>query len=70
MSCDHELDSEYLTTTDSAVVDIRGAGGDLQIDVVVPCPDCGQALKLTLSEASRQEVDVSFPLDDAESAGS
>ena len=26
MSCDHELDSEYLTTTDSAIVDLRGAG--------------------------------------------
>ncbi len=68
MSCDHELDSEYLTTTDSAVVDIRGAGADLRIDVVVPCPDCGQTLELTLSEESRRETDVSFPLDDAESA--
>ncbi len=70
MSCDHELDSEYLTTTDSAVVDIRGAGEALRIDVVVPCPDCGQALQLNLSEESRQEVDVDFPLDDAEMAGS
>ena len=70
MSCDHELDSEYLTTTDSAVVDVRGAGADLRIDVVLPCPDCGQALQLTLSEDERTEVDVDFPLDDAEMAGS
>ncbi|MFB6220025.1 MAG: hypothetical protein ABEH90_01180 [Halolamina sp.] len=70
MSCDHELDSEYLTTTDSTVVDIRGAGEDLEIDVVLPCPDCGQALQLSLSEETRTEVDVSFPLDDAEIAGS
>lgn len=69
MACDHELDSEYLTSTDSAVVDIRDAGEDLRIDVVVPCPDCGQALELALSEESRKEVDVDFPLDDAEMAG-
>ena len=70
MACEHELDSEYLTTTDSAVVDIRGAGEDLRIDVILPCPDCGQALELTLSEESRVETDVDFPLDDAEMAGS
>ena len=70
MVCDHELDSEYLTTTDSAITDIRGAGAELRIDVVVPCPDCGQTLELTLSEESREEVDVDFPLDDAEMANS
>lgn len=70
MGCEHELDSEYLTTTDSAVVDIRGAGDDLRIDVILPCPDCGQALELTLTEESRVETDVDFPLDDAEMAGS
>lgn len=66
MACDHELDSEYLTTTDSTITDIRGAGEDLRIDVVIPCPDCGQTLELTLSEESRVETDVDFPLDDAE----
>lgn len=70
MACDHELDSEYLTTTDSAVIDIRGAGEDLRFDVVVPCPECGQTLELTLSEESRRESDIDFPLDDAEAAGS
>lgn len=70
MACEHELDSEYLTTTDSAITDIRGAGDGFRIDVVVPCPDCGQALELTLGEESREEVDVDFPLDDAEMANS
>lgn len=70
MACAHELDSEYLTPTDSAVTDIRGSGEDFRIDVVVPCPDCGQALELTLKEERREEVDVDFPLDDAEIANS
>jgi hypothetical protein len=70
MACEHELDSEYLTTTDSAITDIRGAGDDLRIEVIVPCPDCGQALELTMTEESRTEVDVDFPLDDAEIANS
>ncbi|MBP1988074.1 hypothetical protein [Halolamina salifodinae] len=70
MACDHELDSEYLTTTDSAITDIRGTGEKLRIDVVIPCPDCGQTLELTLSEERREEVDVDFPLDDAEMANS
>ncbi|WP_053948732.1 hypothetical protein [Halolamina sediminis] len=70
MACAHELDSEYLTTTDSTVTEIRGAGESLRIDVILPCPDCGQALELTLTEESREEVDVDFPLDDAEIANS
>jgi len=70
MACAHELDSEYLTTIDSAVTDIRGTGEELRFDVVVPCPDCGQALELTLAEERREEVDIDFPLDDAEIANS
>lgn len=69
MSCDHELDGEYLTTTDAAVTDLRGQGEAFRIDVVVTCQDCGQPLELTLVEESRVETDVSFPLDDAEAAG-
>lgn len=69
MACDHTLDGEYLTKTDSAILDIRGAGDDLRIDVVTICQDCGQTLELTLAEESRRETDVDFPLDDAEMAG-
>ena len=68
MACDHELDGEYLTRNDAAITDIRGAGEELRIDVVVPCPDCGQTLELTMREERREEVDVDFPLDDAEIA--
>ncbi|MFW5939482.1 MAG: hypothetical protein ACOCSD_00165 [Halolamina sp.] len=70
MACDHELDGEYLTRSDGAITDIYGAGEALRIDVVVPCPDCGQTLELTMREERREEVDVDFPLDDAEIANS
>lgn len=69
MSCDHELDGEYLTTTDAAVTDLHGEGDEFRVDLVVTCQDCGQALELTLREESREETDVDFPLDDAEAAG-
>ncbi|AEN05410.1 hypothetical protein [Halolamina sp.] len=70
MRCGHELDSEYRTTTDSAIVDIRGVGEELRIDIVTVCPECGQALELTLSEESRRETDIDVRLDGAEMAGS
>lgn len=69
MSCDHELDGEYLTTSDAAINDVYGAGEEFRIDVVVTCQDCGQPLELTMREESRVETDVDFPLDDAEAAG-
>lgn len=69
MGCDHELDGEYLTTTDAAVTDLHGTGEGFRIDVIVTCQDCGQPLELTLVEESRVETDVDFPLDDAEAAG-
>lgn len=70
MSCDHELDGEYITNSDAAVTDVYGVGDGLRIDIVVACPDCGQPLELTMHEESRAERDVDFPLDDAEAAGS
>jgi len=70
MACNHELDGEYLTRSDAAITDIYGSDESFRIDVVVPCPDCGQTLELTMVEERREEVDVDFPLDDAEIANS
>ncbi|WP_049981582.1 hypothetical protein [Halolamina rubra] len=70
MACTHELDGEYLTRSDGAITEIHGSGESFRIDVVVPCPDCGQTLELTMVEEQREEVDVDFPLDDAEIANS
>jgi hypothetical protein len=66
MSCDHDLDAEYLYPSDAAILDIDDEGGTLRFTIAVPCPDCDQALKLTAPVEDVEETTMEVPLDDPE----
>lgn len=63
---EHELEAEYLSAADAAVLDIYDSDGSLFIDVVVPCPTCSDPLRASARVEEIVEADVEFPLDDAE----
>ncbi len=62
----HELEAEYLSTTDAAVLEIDSDDGGLQFRIAVPCPECGQTLALDAPVTSISEIDLELPLEDAE----
>lgn len=66
MSCDHDLDAEYLYPSDAQILAIDEEGGQLRFVIAVPCPDCGQALKLTAPVETVEETSLELPLDDPE----
>lgn len=66
MSCNHDLDAEFLYPSDAAVLDLFGEDGDTLIRFAVPCPECDQALELTARVEDVEEAALSLPLDDAE----
>jgi hypothetical protein len=66
MSCDHELDAEFLYPSDAAVLDLYEANDDVLVQFAVPCPECDQSLELTARVESVEEAALSLPLDDAE----
>jgi hypothetical protein len=69
MAHEHDIDGQYLAPSDGAILDVYGAGEDLTIEVVLPCPECDQALEVTFgSPTAVEESDIDFSLDDAESA--
>lgn len=69
MAHEHDIDGQYLAPSDGEVLDVYGTGDDFTIEVVVPCPECDQALEVTFSSPTAvEESDIEFPLDDAESA--
>lgn len=63
---EHELEAEYLSPSDTDVLEIEPGGGGLQIRVAVPCPECGQTLALDAQVDSVTEIDLELPLEDAE----
>lgn len=63
MSCDHELDAEYLYPRDVDVLDVYDDDG-VRVKLAVPCPDCGTALELVASIESVAEGDFELPLED------
>jgi hypothetical protein len=66
MSCDHDLDPEYLYPSDAALLDIFERDDTLHFSIALPCPECEQALKVTARAESIEETDLELPLDDAE----
>lgn len=66
MSCEHDVDAEYLYPSDARIHEITGRDGGIRLAVVVPCPECGQALKLTATVEEVEEVSLEVPFDDAE----
>lgn len=65
MSCDHDLDPEFLYPSDAAVLDLY-EDDDLMIRFAIPCPECDQPVELEARVEERREASLSLPLDDAE----
>jgi hypothetical protein len=63
---DHELEAEYLSPSDTEVLEIEPSGGGLEVRVAVPCPECGQTLALDAAVSVISEIDLELPLEDAE----
>lgn len=66
MSCDHDLDPEFLYPSDAAVLDLHKEDGDLMIRFAIPCPECDQPVELDARVEEKREASLSLPLDDAE----
>jgi hypothetical protein len=66
MTCDHDLEAEYLYPVDADVLDLVDGPNGLAIRFALPCPDCGQALELEADVRGMKESDIDLPLDDAE----
>lgn len=64
MSCDHELDAEYIYPSDADVLSIEDGDGEVRVTIALPCPNCGQALSLESTVDSVAEGDFDLPLDD------
>lgn len=65
-SHEHDLEAEYLSPADTAVLEVEPDEDGLQLRVAVPCPECGQTLALDASVSSVSEIDLELPLEDAE----
>lgn len=63
---EHELEAEYLSPSDTEVLEIEPGEGGLRLRVAVPCPECGQTLALDAQVSSVSEIDLELPLEDAE----
>lgn len=67
MAHEHDIDGEYLTSSDVAIRSVEGYGDDLSMTVVLPCPECDEVVEITFQKASDAiETDVDFPFDDGE----
>lgn len=64
MSCDHELEIDYIYPGDIDVLKISDDNGSLEIALVMPCPNCGQSLRLDTTISSVEEIAMDLPLDD------
>lgn len=63
---EHELEAQYLSPSDTEVLEIEPGEGGLEVRVAVPCPECGQALALDAAVSMISEIDLELPLEDAE----
>lgn len=64
MSCDHDLDAEYLHPGDADILEFHEADGDVHVKLALPCPDCSEALELDAKVESVEEGDFELPLSD------
>jgi len=66
MSCDHDLDPEYLYPSDGQLLEIFEDAGDTVFRIALPCPECDQAVEVTARTESVEEADLELPLEDTE----
>lgn len=66
MSCDHDLDPEYLYPSDAQILDFHDDDGTLVIRVAVPCPECDESVAIEASAERIEAVDLEIPLGDPE----
>lgn len=67
MTCEHDLDAEYLHPSDGRVLEFYEDDTDsLRVAIAVPCPECDQAVRLETVVESTEELDVDTPFGDIE----
>ena len=64
MSCEHDLDAEYLYPSDADVLDIYADEGGIRVTLAIACPECGEPLSLDAPVERVEEGDFELPLDD------
>jgi hypothetical protein len=66
MSCDHDLDPEYLYPSDAQLIDIFEEDDTLSFRLALPCPECDQAFEIVARADSIEQAEYELPLDDVE----
>lgn len=68
MSCDHDLDAEYLYPSDVVVLDLyeESETDSIAIRFALPCPDCDATIELVASVDQIGETDLEIPIEDTE----
>lgn len=66
MSCDHNLDAEYLYPSDAVVLELYD---DPEVDTLgirfaLPCPDCDATLELTATVDHIGETELQPPIEE------
>ncbi|RBI59694.1 hypothetical protein DMJ13_21415 [halophilic archaeon] len=65
-SHEHELEAEYLTAADAAIIDLYQQDESLFIDVAVPCPTCSETLQLSARVMEVVDSDIELPLEEVD----
>ncbi|MDY6780022.1 MAG: hypothetical protein SV760_05665 [Halobacteria archaeon] len=67
MTCEHDLDPEYLHPSDARVLEIyENDVGNTVVSLAVPCPNCDETLKLEAPVEDIQETTLETPLDEGD----
>lgn len=68
MTCDHELDAEYLYPADATVLDLYEdpKTESIAIRFALPCPDCEATIELIATVDHMGETDLEIPIEDTE----
>lgn len=68
MTCDHELDAEYLYPADATILDLYEdpETESLAIRFGLPCPDCETTVELIATVDHIGETDLEIPIEDTE----
>ncbi|PSP41376.1 hypothetical protein BRC63_04255 [Halobacteriales archaeon QH_10_70_21] len=64
MSCEHEVEAEYLYPSDTDVLNIEAEAGDVVVTLAAPCPECGTGLAIEATVETVEDGDFELPLDD------
>jgi len=66
MTCNHDIDPEYLHPSDCRVLDVTGEPGTVDVALAVPCTECDEAVRLDTRVESKTELDMDTPFGDVE----